>query len=95
MPPTFLFDYFGFARLAMKGEQMTTDSRGYRHFSLSPNHAEGHEGPHPNHTYIGRITDKGEGHRKEDMRHTAVQTANTSHGFYIHVTVLRNRFLFK
>jgi hypothetical protein len=45
MPPTFLFDYFGFARLAMKGEQMTTDSRGYRRFSLSPNHAEVHKVP--------------------------------------------------
>ena len=97
MPPTFLFDYFVFARLTMKGEQMTTNSKGYRHFSLSLNHAEAHKVPPPNHTYIGCIAEKGERHRKEDMRHTAVQTYeyNTSHGFYIRVTVHRNRFLFK
>lgn len=58
---------------------MATDSTGYRHFSLSPNHAEGQNAPSRNHKCIGCITDKGEGYRKEDMRHTAVQTHKTSY----------------
>lgn len=77
----FCLTILGFARLAMKRERMMACSRGYRHFSLSPNNAEGHNvTPPPNHTSIGCITDDGEGHRKEDMRHNAVQTYNTPHG---------------